>query len=796
MARVRRFLGKVAPAASVVGLLAVALIVLPSSMVAGGGSTHPPLASAALPAASGPRYPVVFAESGLPLGTNWTVSMGGAAQSSTGRTIVFYEINGTYPYTVHPTAAYLPTGTGGNITVQGGNDTVIGTISVPGSKPWGGATDPATGNVFMAYDQNGNLSVINGSTNRNAGNFGIGKSPDRPIFDPIDGDFYVPNWGSNNLTVFDPVNDVRVANVTVGQAPIDGVFDPANGLVYVVNDGGNSVSVLNGSTAGTVTTIPVGMTPYGAAYDPLTHEVYVTNYNSNNVSVISGTPGRAASSIPLPANSGPFGIAYDGANGKLYVTQQGSAACPGGAGGTCYGALINGSTNAYLGTFVEGKSAAYPSFDPVNDLLYIAASTNPGTITVISPANSSVVGTIPVGKNPETIVTDAPSGMLYSADYGGNTITIINGNFYLTSVQFVPRPPTYYSVNFTESGLPAGTNWTVSVNGTGGVSPGATISFSELNGSYPFTVGSVPGFRSTPSAGDVAVNGTNVTIPVVFRPPPPPTYSITFLESGLATGTSWTLTLNGTSVMSSGPSLEFDETNGSYSFQVSPVRGFTDAPSSGTVVVAGKGSSVSIAFTVIPPAEFSVGFRETGLPNGTTWSVTVGSATMSGAAPTLWVNETNGSYAYTVAAISGFSAAPSSGVVTVTGTSEILAIHFNATSSGGGSGGGSGSGGSKSSSKGSGSDLLGSIGLPWLLLVMAAAVAAIVLTLAVLRRRKKQGSGTSMAMIAASAGMPPPISQVAGNATGPSAPAEPTSVFPPASLPPPSPPPKPTWSEE
>jgi YVTN family beta-propeller protein len=798
MFRVRQFRKAGALLVSLVGVIALASVLVPSPLAAPGAGGAGQPSHFAVAASPGPNYPVVFAESGLPLGTNWSVTINGTAHSSTARTVLFYEPNGTYSYSVRAKGGYLASPSTGNVTVQGGNDTVVGTISIPGSQPWGGATDPLTGNVYMAFDQKNNLSIINGSTNKPSGNFGVGNSPGSPIFDPVDGDFFVPNWGNNNVTVFNPVSHVR-SNVNVGQNPFAGVFDPANDLVYIANTNGASVSALNGSSGAVVATIPVGQNPYGVAYNPITHQVYVANFNSNNVSIISGTPGKASGNIPLPANSNPYGIAYDGANAKLYVTEQGSAAH---VGGVYYGAVINGSTNAYLGTFVEGNGAAIPSFDPVNDLLYVP-DTSSASVTVIGPVNSTVVGSIPVGMSPYTVVADAPSGFVYVPNYGGNSVTIINGNFYLRSIGFSPKPPTYYPLNFTESGLPSGTNWSVTVNGTTLTSNLTTLSLSVLNGTYAFMVGSVSGYLSTPTSGDAVVNGTNVSVPIFFVLPPPALYSITFIESGLPAGTGWGVTFNGTLTTATTDTIEFNGTNGTYSFTASPVRGYSPSPGSGNVSVAGNGVTVPIQYALLPPPLYAVEFQESGLPSATSWSVTVGSNTLSGTASALWVNESNGTYAYIVGTVSGHSAKPSSGDVTVDGAGLTITIQFNNSSSGGGGPGGSGGGGGGGSppgSKPSGGSPLGSLESAWLLLLIVAAIAAVGIALIASRRRRKQGSGTSIAAIAAEAGLPPPIAHVASSSVPASAPS--TGVPPAPTLPaatpaaPPPPPPKPAWSEE
>ncbi|EQD27610.1 thermopsin precursor, partial [mine drainage metagenome] len=50
-----------------------------------------------------------------------------------------------------------------------------------------------------------------------------------------------------------------------------------------------------------------------------------------------------------------------------------------------------------------------------------------------------------------------------------------------------------YAVTFTETGLPTGTNWPVTLSSTARSSSTTTITFSEANGTYAYAVGSVGG---------------------------------------------------------------------------------------------------------------------------------------------------------------------------------------------------------------------------------------------------------------------------------------------------------------
>lgn len=67
---------------------------------------------------------------------------------------------------------------------------------------------------------------------------------------------------------------------------------------------------------------------------------------------------------------------------------------------------------------------------------------------------------------------------------------------------------TLHRIVFTESGLPASTPWTVTINGYTQMSTTTTMTFWEPTGGlYAYAVGPVTGFTATPSTGAVALHG-------------------------------------------------------------------------------------------------------------------------------------------------------------------------------------------------------------------------------------------------------------------------------------------------
>ena len=152
-------------------------------------------------------------------------------------------------------------------------------------------------------------------------------------------------------------------------------------------------------------------------------------------------------------------------------------------------------------------------------------------------------------------------------------------------------------MTFEESGLPGGTSWSVTLNGSQLTSSSRLINFTEANGSLAYVVGAVAGFSASPDHGNVTVVGGPARQDISFSAAPGPgQYIVVFEESGLATGASWSVTLNGSQLTSSSRFINFTERNGSYSFTVEPVTGYTASPSAGSAVVKGAMIPESIAF--------------------------------------------------------------------------------------------------------------------------------------------------------------------------------------------------------
>jgi len=147
-----------------------------------------------------------------------------------------------------------------------------------------------------------------------------------------------------------------------------------------------------------------------------------------------------------------------------------------------------------------------------------------------------------------------------------------------------------------------------------------------------------------------SANNLNGGVPVFYvnwtrqRPYPPsgavPTISFgtssassvtTFTESGLPTGTTWNVVFGGNLLFQEAPNnIAFTTNSGTVLYSVATVTNgvaYTPSPASGSLAAGGT-QAISFATTT-----FTTNFVETGLPSGTTWTVTYNGVSNSAVAP-------------------------------------------------------------------------------------------------------------------------------------------------------------------
>jgi hypothetical protein len=171
----------------------------------------------------------------------------------------------------------------------------------------------------------------------------------------------------------------------------------------------------------------------------------------------------------------------------------------------------------------------------------------------------------------------------------------------------------YYHFSVTQSGL-TNNNWYLNVTNKSGYrfetyGKLSNLTLNLINGSYSYTIStSQKTYAPSTYSGIFTINGASVTDTVTFKEI---LYTVYFNETGLPTGTSWYVILNGNNSTSSSSSIAFTSTNGTLSFTIGSTSGYKTNESSGYIIVNGSNTTLRISFyqppvkspsgNVIPP---------------------------------------------------------------------------------------------------------------------------------------------------------------------------------------------------
>lgn len=547
------------------------------------------------------------------------------------------------------------------------------TISVPasygravtvGAAPDALAYDPAQGEVFVSNSGSGTVSVINDTTDGVVATIPLPGTPGGLAYDSGKGEVFVVDsansWapeggcGCQNVSVIAVATNQVVANVNVSTA-LEGIaYDSRTGQLFVTDLNADNVSVISDESNAVVATIPVGYVPQADFYDPGTSQVFVFNdlpkgQLDNTASVISDANDTVVATIPTPGF--PFGAAYVPGTGQIFFAgarENGSDDSVG---------VISDATDTVLATVGVGDWPDSVAYDPVANEVF-TANWGSNTTSAISDETHQVVGTLNVGTNPDGVVYDSGTNQLFVANSGDQNVTILS-----------LAEPAGEPVSFTETGLPAGTNWSVTLGNSTQSSFANTITFHEPNGAYAFAVGGVTGYGSSPGSGSVIVSGEAVERSVTFSELSSEWYPVTFTETGLPSGTEWWANESGHGTGGTSSTLSWTEPNGTFGYTAATANK-SYAATGGTYSVSGRALSVGVTFSLLT---YSLTFLQDSLPPVTNWSVTVGGTTGASNTTTLTLPVANGTYAYLVSVSNpSWQVASQSGNATVRGNTTIV----------------------------------------------------------------------------------------------------------------------------
>ncbi len=582
------------------------------------------------------------------------------------------------------------------VGVSDSNNSVVTTISDPDGAV-GLAYDSGKGELFVT-GYGPNVTVVSDSSDSIVAEIPAGATYSNlngstPAYDATLGEVFVPDWTAGSVSVISDSTDRVVATIPVQDSPNSAVWDPAKAEVFVADGYAGNVSIISTATNAVVTTVPIGpfpvtVTPFGLAYDPARGEVFVGDSSNgfgglNNVTAISDESDTVVGSWVIGAN--PMSIAYDSGTHQVYVADSWAGNVSilangytamfsesGLAAGVYWTIEMDGQTLSSASSSITFVTANGTHAFAVGRGIGYNATPKAGNITVGGSGVSTEINFVlavyavtfqelglPAGTNWSVNL----SGSLHTSVGGSITFGRSNGSYLFAAntsllnltlapasgeVTVTSNPQTInltairsYAVNFTEAGLPAGSEWSVTLGGTPWESLGSTIGFAEQNGTYAFSVAQIAGYVWTPAAGNVTVHGHPVAVSLLLAA----THSVSFNESGLPAGTPWTVTLGGLHNSSTGSSMTFVEVNGTYAFAVTPIAGYIASTWSGNLSVNGSAVTQNLTFQA---ATYTVTFNQSGLPIHSNWSVTVNGLSKYSLGQSISFVLPNGSYQFSV----------------------------------------------------------------------------------------------------------------------------------------------------
>ncbi len=490
---------------------------------------------------------------------------------------------------------YIYASNGVNLTVVNtADDKIVGNIK--------GSTSTTLSSVY--YDQNngqvysfGERHVYVTSDMNTVGKFEVGIAPTSII--GIKDLTYTMNEGTMNISIEKGMNNE--GEIFVGAFPNSAKFDPSNGYVYVDNCYASNVWILNGSSGSIIKNINLTFKPQDILVDTYNGLIYVIGKinGTEYLSEIRNMSLEKTINLGLLSSS-VVHMALGGIN-TIYITDQSYENVN----------QFSLSTDSFTNISLEGTPGSIV-YDPYSSYIFVVNETNNDTYNLTVFKDSKWYKNIPFNSIHDLLYVPENHDVYVSNNTGiyrisqSLSVSTVNG-----SISKNLYPLSYFSMAYDSQNniLYAGTAGYFHNQDNGYVSS-INITSNSLcgvvydNGESVLNVLTFDNLTGKLFETHIASGG--ISIISGYKPAPYSTgtqiskkYEVKFIESGLSSGTSWSVTLNGTEQSSTNGTIIFLESNGSYSYSVEDVSGYHISQSSGTVKVNGQNVTISVTFTKI-----------------------------------------------------------------------------------------------------------------------------------------------------------------------------------------------------
>ena len=598
-----------------------------------------------------------------------TVSVIDGATSTVTDTVTVGSISDSYgtAVAVNPVTnkIYVAGSFAGTVTVIDGATDATTTVNV-GSIPKGIAVNPVTNKIYVVDEGSmgtSTVSVIDGATNTVTDTVTVATISvsygSAVAVNPGTNRIYVTGSFAGAVTVIDGATDATTT-VNVGSIPKAIAVNPVTNKIYVVNANDSTVSVINGccNSVGAIVPVATISESYGTdvTVNLATDKIYVTGSFSNNVTEIDGATNTTAT---LAVGLTPTAIATNLATSYIYpVNAQASTVSPIAEDQfqpipltTTIAPLPGNVSTTSTPTFTFTASSAFAPIAPPVQNVYFQLDTLEGPWIAATPGAGNYTATsAPLQQGTHVVYAYATDGQ--DADFAENSQHLIGHIAAEVFTVILPGSNTLLTADHNPAAVGQSVTFTADVSSGGAGTLTGTVTF--FDGATSFGSDAVASGTATLATSALSLGSHSITAvysgdgnfspststvltEVIAVSNPVPVETSLSVNSAIAGGAGFTLTVNGSNFVA-GSVVEWNGAALATTFvgaaQVTAVVPGGDLAVAGTVAVTvfnsapGGGASSALTFTINNPIAVQTSISPT-------------FATLGGAGFTLTVNGSN-----------------------------------------------------------------------------------------------------------------------------------------------------------
>jgi YVTN family beta-propeller protein len=286
--------------------------------------------------------------------------------------------------------------------------------------------------LYVGNSLGGDISVIAIPTHRVVGTIPasvVGNHPDDVIASRGGDVLYISRLDVNDVIAVSTATEQVLWHAEVPGIPNHLTLSPNEEFLYVPIYDKGLLAVIDTKTHQVVTTVEVGKGPHGTQLGPTGKYIYVGNMESNDIAVVEVGSHRLVKRIPVPEGVRPFQISGD----EKYLFAQLSK---------LHGfVVVDLATDQVVRTVTlptGGKKLPAPTLQASHYVMNHGIGISPngrylvangsliGITAIYSMPDVQLLGTVPVGREPNWVVFSRDSRFAYVSNRRDNTLSVIS----------------------------------------------------------------------------------------------------------------------------------------------------------------------------------------------------------------------------------------------------------------------------------------------------------------------------------------------------------------------------------